>query len=104
MELYLLDGPSRVIRGLEIAFKKEIWCLAPGTYKVKSQSGNRWYLVVHEHHKWRCECPDHTYRKVICKHIYAAALRNLPERLGFDMVELKEARSEDSKLYPPKGD
>ncbi|MHC1584140.1 MAG: SWIM zinc finger family protein [Methanosarcinales archaeon] len=21
--------------------------------------------------EWRCSCPDHKYRKVVCKHIYA---------------------------------
>lgn len=42
------------------------------TYKVKSQSSDNWYDVVHEYkHGWNCSCPDHTFRHVECKHIQA---------------------------------
>ncbi|MGA2790065.1 MAG: IS6 family transposase [Candidatus Bathyarchaeia archaeon] len=39
------------------------------TYKVKSQSGNGWYLVTKKGEEWSCECPDHVHRQVACKHI-----------------------------------
>src|SRR5437660_11941627 len=40
------------------------------TYKVKSQSSDVWYDVVHEYKLgWTCSCPDHIFRKVECKHI-----------------------------------
>jgi transposase-like protein len=39
-------------------------------YKVKSQSSDSWYDVVHEYKKgWKCSCPDHTFRHLECKHI-----------------------------------
>jgi len=42
------------------------------TYKVKSQSSDTWYDVVHEYKNgWKCSCPDHIFRHVECKHIQA---------------------------------
>ncbi|MHB8601938.1 MAG: IS6 family transposase [Nitrosotalea sp.] len=42
------------------------------TYKVKSQSSDTWYNVVHEYKQgWNCNCKDHTFRHVECKHIQA---------------------------------
>ena len=45
--------------------------LNPSTYRVKSQSGNGWYLVFKDGSEWKCECPDHRFRGVACKHIHA---------------------------------
>jgi len=40
------------------------------TYKVKSQSSDIWYDVVHQYKQgWKCSCPDHTFRHLECKHI-----------------------------------
>lgn len=40
------------------------------TYKVKSQSSEFWYDVIHEYKQgWTCSCPDHIFRKLECKHI-----------------------------------
>jgi len=49
---------------------------AAGTarWRVKSQSGNGEYLVVHGFSGWTCKCPDHVHRKVECKHIWAVRL------------------------------
>ncbi|MGI0086462.1 MAG: IS6 family transposase [Nitrosotalea sp.] len=42
------------------------------TYKVKSQSFDTWYDVVHQYKNgWNCSCPDHIFRKLECKHIQA---------------------------------
>lgn len=42
------------------------------TYKVKSQSSDTWYDVVHQFKQgWNCTCPDHTFRHIECKHIQA---------------------------------
>lgn len=41
-------------------------------YRIKSASGNGEYDVKNEQGKWACECPDSTYRKQKCKHIFAA--------------------------------
>jgi transposase-like protein len=41
------------------------------TYFVKSQSNQGQYCVSKNTEGWRCECPDHVYRHVKCKHIFA---------------------------------
>jgi len=40
-------------------------------YIVKSQSGNGEYTVNKVNGEWICDCPDHKYRHVTCKHIHA---------------------------------
>jgi transposase-like protein len=66
-----VDG--RELRGLEIANKTEsqISRIDHATYKVLSQSGNGEYAVCLSEDEWRCECPDHRFRGVKCKHIWA---------------------------------
>jgi transposase-like protein len=63
----------RESRGLEIAKAKEsqISRIDYTTYKVLSQSGNGEYVVCLSEDEWRCECPDHRFRGVKCKHIWA---------------------------------
>ena len=63
----------RETRGLEIAQAKEnqITRIDAYTYKVLSQSGNGEYVVCISEDEWRCECPDHCFRGVKCKHIWA---------------------------------
>jgi transposase-like protein len=60
-------------RGLEIANKKEsqITRMDASTYSVLSQSRNGEYAVCLSEDEWRCECPDHRFRGVKCKHIFA---------------------------------
>ncbi len=41
------------------------------SYRVKSQSGNGTYEVLKTSIGWMCSCPDHIYRHVKCKHIFA---------------------------------
>jgi transposase-like protein len=41
------------------------------TYQVRSQSGNGYYIVVATPNGKKCNCPDHIYRHVQCKHIIA---------------------------------
>jgi transposase-like protein len=63
---------TRELRGLEILSKgDQIKRIDPDTYRVNSQNGNGSYLVVRSGKEWTCECPDHTNRQVVCKHIYA---------------------------------
>ena len=40
-------------------------------YEVKSQSNGGYYEVLSTEIGWLCSCPDHIYRGVKCKHIYA---------------------------------
>jgi putative transposase len=41
------------------------------TYRVKSQTNGIYYHVRTTNIGWKCECPDHVYRGVKCKHIFA---------------------------------
>jgi putative transposase len=72
MEMENLEN-SRELKGLEIARGKEnqISRIDATTYRVLSQSGNGEYAVCLSEDEWRCECPDHRYRGVKCKHIWA---------------------------------
>jgi len=60
-------------RGLEIAKAQEsqINRIDSATYQVLSQSGNGECVVCLSEDEWRCECPDHRFRGVKCKHIWA---------------------------------
>lgn len=41
-------------------------------YEVQSQSTyHKWYKVVSTPNGWICNCPDHTFRHLCCKHIHA---------------------------------
>ena len=64
---------SRELRGLEIAKSKDsqIVRIDHDAYKVLSQSGNGEYVVCLSENEWCCECPDHRFRDVKCKHIWA---------------------------------
>ncbi|MFA5364228.1 MAG: DDE-type integrase/transposase/recombinase [Candidatus Bathyarchaeia archaeon] len=41
------------------------------SYRVLSQSGNGVYTVSNINGAWVCECPDHKYRGLKCKHAWA---------------------------------
>src|SRR5437660_2522874 len=63
------------------------------TYKVKSQSSDFSYDVIHEYKQgWTCSCPDHIFRKLECKHIQAVLiskeLRNqiVPNKISQEIV------------------
>ena len=49
-------------------------------YRVKSQSEDSWYDIVHvkqnghQEGQWTCNCLDFLYRQVTCKHLYAVTL------------------------------
>ena len=68
-----IEENLREQRGLQIARAKEnqIARIDSATYKVLSQSGNGEYVVCLSEDQWRCECPDHYFRGVKCKHIWA---------------------------------
>src|SRR5215211_7742539 len=45
--------------------------LNPVNYQVKSTTTKTVYKITLNPIGWICSCPDHTYRGVKCKHIYA---------------------------------
>jgi Uncharacterized conserved protein len=63
---------TREERGRDIAEAFDVMKSA-GAWVVPSQTGPRAYQVTLEGGAIRCSCPDHRYRRVACKHIYAAA-------------------------------
>jgi transposase-like protein len=63
---------TRQERGQQIAqLDGQIKRVDANTYMVKSQSGNGVYEVLNTSIGWMCQCPDHIYRGVQCKHIHA---------------------------------
>jgi len=63
---------GREQRGLEIAnLSNQVKRVDDCAYQVRSQSGNGEYVVLNSEMGWICSCPDHIYRGVKCKHIYA---------------------------------
>lgn len=69
----MIEPAERESRGLAILARgSQIIRLNGLKYKVRSQSGNGTYLIrMNGFHEWECECPDYSFRHVICKHIYA---------------------------------
>jgi transposase-like protein len=68
-------------RGLEIAHKeRQVTRINETTYKVHSQTKDCEYIVSLIDGQWACECPDHYFRGLKCKHIFSVefsiALRN----------------------------
>jgi len=63
---------AREERGKTIAsLSGQVKILEDSTYKVKSQAGKGTYEILKTSIGWMCSCPDHIYRHVKCKHIYA---------------------------------
>jgi len=54
-----------------LSLANQVKRLEADTYLVKSQSGNGSYTVRKVGLEWVCECPDHQFRGVECKHVHA---------------------------------
>ncbi len=66
---------TRLERAQEIVSKSnQIVRIADKTYKVKSQSSINEYDLMNTEIGWICNCADHMYRGVTCKHIHAVTL------------------------------
>lgn len=67
------DKNIRELKGKEIALNshQQILRINDYTYHVKSQTTKREYDVISTEQGWICTCPDHTFRKICCKHIHA---------------------------------
>lgn len=79
----------RKLRGLEIVTKhsNHITRIDNFNYEVLSQSKNGSYLVSRVEDGWICECPDHRFRGVKCKHIWAVEFSlKLKEQVKKDTV------------------
>jgi putative transposase len=69
---------SRKERGSKIA-SEDIVEINKMSYFVKSQSGKSGYAVTRAGQSWVCDCPDHKYRQVECKHIHAVVSQLTPK-------------------------
>ncbi|MGI0046349.1 MAG: IS6 family transposase [Nitrosotalea sp.] len=58
-------------KGKEIALKSDLIRVSDYQYHVHSQTTKRDYDVIKVGTNWICNCPDHTFRKICCKHIHA---------------------------------
>lgn len=63
--------PTREERAHTIAQFGELERVTTNLFYVHSQTSNKVYSVQQISGQWTCECPDHTYRGVECKHIIA---------------------------------
>jgi len=62
---------QREIKGKQIALKSDLIRVSDYHYKVNSQTTNRKYNVIKINDNWTCNCADHKFRHVCCKHIHA---------------------------------
>ncbi len=95
----------RESRGLEIARAKESQIIRfdASTYRVLSQSGNGEYAVCLSEDEWRCECPDHRFRSVKCKHIWAVEFSlKMRERVRANIVIEEVAISNCLYCHSPR--
>ena len=70
-----LGENMREMRGLAIAKKnRQVKRINDFNYEVLSQNGNGNYLVSKVEDEWGCECPDHRFRGVKCKHAWAVEI------------------------------
>jgi transposase-like protein len=58
-------------KGKQIASRHDLIRITDTLYHVKSQTTNREYNVVKTNDSWQCDCPDHIFRHVRCKHSLA---------------------------------
>lgn len=66
---------TRSEKAQDIVFKKgAMRRIDANTYIVQSQSGNGEYMVISTENGWVCACPDNSYRKIKCKHIFAVEI------------------------------
>jgi transposase-like protein/DNA-directed RNA polymerase subunit M/transcription elongation factor TFIIS len=63
---------EREQRGMNIARQEnQVKRINENKYEVSSQSNHGIYEVLKTSIGWMCQCPDHVYRGVKCKHIFA---------------------------------
>jgi len=67
----MIETNPRQEKGKQIALKSDLIRVSDYHYHVHSQTTNRDYDVIRSDGIWHCDCPDHKFRKVCCKHIHA---------------------------------
>lgn len=91
-----IENP-RIMRGLAIAAQaRHVRRKDNQTFRVKAQSRGGSYVVTRQGSEWTCNCPDHYYRKVECKHIHAAKME-LAMGDSLEIFETYKQTQENSK-------
>lgn len=62
---------NRELKGRKIVLKSNLIRLSDYHYYIHSQTTKRDYDVIKMNGKWSCNCPDHRFRHVCCKHIHS---------------------------------
>jgi hypothetical protein len=75
--------PTRLERGLQLRALR----VGPGRYRVEGGEQTHW-VDLFTASMPRCDCGDHLWRDVICKHILAALLREGDERVLASLRDL----------------
>ncbi len=66
-----VEQDNRKEKGKQISEKPDqIKRIDSNHYQIKSQSSDKWYDVTSTEYGYNCSCPDHTFRKICCKHIH----------------------------------
>jgi transposase-like protein len=82
---------NRKESGKEIAEKADqIRRIDESHYQVKSQSSDKWYDVISTEFGFQCSCPDHTYRKVCCKHSHAVEISIQLRKVVASQIVIRE--------------
>lgn len=95
---------QREKRGLAIANKRssQIKRIDDFNYEVLSQNGNGTYSISRTEDEWICGCPDHRFRGVKCKHVWAVELSlRLKDQIKRDIVIQQIAISECIFCHSP---
>ena len=79
---------KRKEKGKEIALKSDLIRVSDYHYHVCSQTTNRDYDVILVNQNWTCNCADHKFRKVCCKHIHAIEIS----------IKMREEVREENKI------
>lgn len=87
-----METYTREEKGKQIALKSDLIRVSDYHYHVKSQTTKREYDVVKTSDKWICNCPDHTFRKICCKHIHA---------VEFSITLRQEVREKNKTVIQP---
>ncbi|MGI0026791.1 MAG: IS6 family transposase [Nitrosopumilaceae archaeon] len=83
---------DRQEKGKQIALKSDLIRVSDYHYRVHSQTTKREYDVIKVGDKWECNCADHIYRHVCCKHAHA---------VEFSLKIREEVRKEKSVIIEP---
>lgn len=87
-----MNTDERQEKGKQIALKSDLIRVSDYHYRVHSQTTKREYDVIKVNGKWVCNCADHVYRHVCCKHAHA---------VEFSLKIREEVRKEKQVIIEP---